>query len=359
VSLPAQQYSAMRAMLRGALAGNNPLAANPSDGEVLGFFKQLFTDASGAAALTPLKQGAMAAAACRLLSGNFAGIANPNDADVVTFWGQVNTDAAAAATLTAQRYLALRAVLRDVFSINYPGVSNPSEADMLGYFGVFASVSTPLTIITSVTPKLWLDSQLGAGANQWTDQSASGFNATEATNPPTLTTIGTVPCYAGNGVNQLFTLAGMTLTFGNWYWMIAQIISPWTANSSFCGGSAGAAATFFQDGGGASPAVSIFNGGVVDQNPTAMTVGSWFRVMFQFTNSAADYLQVGAPGNKVTGTAGGLTGTGWNLFARANANFGKVAIAQVVACNGEPTGTEKSNLDAWFQAKPFGGVVGF
>jgi len=150
----------------------------------------------------------------------------------------------------------------------------------------------------------------------------------------------------------------MTLTAGMWYWMIARSVT-WSANASFCGGSAGAAHTFFQDGAGSSPAVSIFNTGVVDQNPTAMTVGAWFRVMFKVGSGSTDYLQVGAAGNKVTGSSGALTGTGWNLFARANANFGNVAIANVVACPQEPTGPEKTALDAWYAAKSFGGVVGF
>lgn len=130
----------MRLVLVGALAGNNPLAANPSDGEMLSFFKQLFSDASGASALSSAKTTAMAAAARGVLSGNFAGIANPNDADVVTFWGQLSTDSSSASALTAQRYLALRTVFRDRLSNNYPGASNPSEADVLSYFGPFAGV---------------------------------------------------------------------------------------------------------------------------------------------------------------------------------------------------------------------------
>jgi len=345
MALTGTQYQSMRLKFRG-------LISNPywfvSEAELDSFLGQLAIDATGSIT-TAQRTQSDAALAINLISPAYT----PSAADVATFFAQaLLAKPVILQALVPARYQQLKDQFTGVLSV--AGVR--TGAQMLGYFAAYAG--NPLSIITSASVKLWLDSQLGTSANTWLDQSASGFNMTEATNPPSLTTIGTVPCYAGNGTNQIFTASGMTLTFGNWYWFIARQIT-WVGNSSFCGGTAGGAASWIQDGAGASPAVSIFNGGVVDQNPTAMTVGSWFRCMFQCTNSAADYLQVGAPGNKVTGTSGGLTGTGWNLFARAAANFGNVAIANVVVATAEPTAGEKTALDNWFAAKSFGGVVGF
>ncbi len=213
----------------------------------------------------------------------------------------------------------------------------------------------PLTIITSIAPKLWLDSELGAGANTWVDQSTGGHNATEVTNPPSKTTIGTVPCYSFNGATSQFTVSSLGVAEGMWCWFIARQISH-NGDGSLCGGVSSAAGAVFQNG--ASPAVSTYSGGVACTNPTAFTVGSWFRVKALF--GASGYLQVGASGNKVTGNNGGGTDTHWYLGNRATGNhWGNFAIANVVVCASEPTAPEQTALDAWYAAKTFGGVVGF
>lgn len=154
----------MKGALRRALAGNNPLAANPSDGEVLGFVAQLFTDATGAAALSTAQQSAMAAASRCILTTNSTLAANPSDADVVTFWGQINTEALGATVLAPQRYAALRTVLRDALSINYPGASNPSEANVLGYFGSFYSLLADPQLLSFFEPETGIVDQATHGA---------------------------------------------------------------------------------------------------------------------------------------------------------------------------------------------------
>lgn len=340
MTLSAQQYLGMRALFRSALAANSFLVANPSDGEVLSFFNQLVTEASGASALPAAQQAAVGYAFRGLLSGNFPGVSNPSDADVLAFWTQLSTDSSGAAALTSQRYKTLKETLCDQVSRNYPGAANPSLKDLLGYIAAVAIVTTPLTIITSSPPKLWVDSQLGTSSTAWTDQTANGNNFAEPTNPPTLTTLGGVPCYVGDGVAQRFRNATFTVTTGQWYWMIVRPIS-WVFDASLCGGATSARGTVFSTG--SSPEVSLFSGSTAAPN-SAGVPGSWYRYKF-LCAGAASYLRIGS--TQTTGNDGGTGETGWDIFCRAGIKFGNYGIAAIVACPAEPTAPEQAALDAY------------
>lgn len=209
--------------------------------------------------------------------------------------------------------------------------------------------TSPLAAIKSTTVKLWTDSQIGAGANAWTDQSGLNNHFTEATNPPVLTSVGGVPCYVSNGTNQLFTATALTLTLGQWYWIIARQIS-WQSNGSLCGGAASASATIMSLG-LVTPQLSQFNGTQANVNAN-MTPGAWVRVKALFSNTTGDYLQFGPLGGRVTGAnAGPSTETGWQIFTRQSFGWGNFAIAAVVVAAAAPTGPEQAALDAYGAAR--------
>lgn len=338
MALTGAQYQSMRLKFRGLLS--NPFQF-VSEAELDSFIGQLAIDATGSVTATQKTQ------ADALLAGALTSPAyTAQSADVATFFTQVLTAAPVIVlALVGARYQQLKNQLTGALSI--AGVR--TEAQMLGYMATYIA-NNPLKIISSTTVKLWVDSQLGTAANTWTDQSGSGNSFTEATNPPILTSVGGVPCYVGNGTSQKFTASALTLTLGQWYWIIAQQIS-WTTQGSLCGGPSSVCHSFFQTIAGASPQLTQFNGNQVNIN-SAMSVGSWFRLKALFGNTTADYNQPGPIGNKVTGAAtGSSTETGWGIFCRGGAFFGNFAIAAIVACPAEPTAPEQAALDAYGLAR--------
>jgi len=182
VTIPAAQYLAMRSVLRGALSGNYLGIANPSEGEMLGFFNQLFAESSGVSALSAAKQAAMSTAYRGVVSGNFPGISNPNDADVAAFFAQLQTDASGAAALSAARYAALKDVLRDVLSSNAT-VGNPTLADIISYFSGFFGFNGSFTSVISGSFQLV---QFDIGLTYGGTLLASG------TTPPVITLTGSI-----------------------------------------------------------------------------------------------------------------------------------------------------------------------
>lgn len=335
MAINAAQYQSMRLAFRIMLSVEG---VGPTDGDVLAFSKQLFNDAAGA---TQLAAGRLFTAQEVFRATLSTGAFSPTDANITDFFTQLQADSSGTGAMgQTTRYRSMRNALRAAMPGGF------LDADVNGFFAPF--VGTPLTIITSAAPKLWVDSQLGTGVNAWVDQSGLGNGFTEATNPPTLTAVGGVPCYLGNGANQKFTSNNLTCTLGQWYWIIAQQVS-WTANNSLCGGALNASACIFQTG--STPSIVQYNNALVNAN-ASMTVGQWFRVKMLVTGTAADYIQPGPIGNKTTGgNAGGLTETGWNIFCRAGAFFGNCAIAAIVVCPAEPTAPEQTGLDAYGAAR--------
>lgn len=326
------QYQSMRLKFRGLLS--SPFQG-VSEAELDSFMGQLAIDATGSVTAAQKSQ------ADAFLVGVLTSPAyTPQTTDIGPFLQQLVAAAPLIiSALQGARYQQLRNQLTGALSI----VGIRTEAQMLAYVATYAS--SPLTIISSTSVKLWVDSQLGAGANNWTDQSLNGNSFTEATNPPVLTSIGGVPCYLGNGTNQKFTSGTLTCTIGQWYWFIARQIT-WIANGSICGGLTNASASILSVG-LTTPQIAQFNSTQVNTNG-AMTLGSWFRVKALFNNSTGDYNQVGPIGNKVTGASTGPgTETGWQLFTRQSFGFGNYAIAAVVVCPAEPTAPEQTALDAY------------
>lgn len=213
-------------------------------------------------------------------------------------------------------------------------------------FTMSGGASTPLTIITSTTVKLWVDSALGASANAWNDQSGNANHFAEATNPPALTTLGSVLCYQGDGIAKRFRNATLTTAVGQWYWMIIRPIA-WSGSAGYCGGRTTASGAIFETG--SSPQVSLYNGNTVCAN-TAGAVGSWYRYEALTANAGADYLKIGAT-TSALGTSGAVAETGWDIFCKAGTAFSNIAIAAIVVCAAKPTAPEIAALNAYGAAR--------
>lgn len=227
-------------------------------------------------------------------------------------------------------------------------LSVTSGAGSWGLIATAEAAATPLTIITSTSVKLWVDSALGTSTNAWNDQSGNANHFAEPTNPAALTTIGGVLCYAGDGVAKRFRNATLTVTAGQWYWIIARPIA-WTGSGSLCGGRTSAYAAVFETG--SSPQVSIYSGVAAAPNSNG-AVGSWSRYEYLCTSTTGptgDYLKVGS--NTVLGSGGSNAETGWDIFCRAGTAFGNYAIAGIVVCPAKPTSGEITALNAWGAAR--------
>ncbi len=124
MALPTAQYFKMKQLVRGALSVDG---VAPSDADVLNFFGQLFTDSSGATALSALRQFVFSEAFRRVVSGDSA---NPSDADVVAFLQQLQTDSIGL-TMSGNRYLTMKNAIRSSVSVDS---LNPSPTDVLSYF---------------------------------------------------------------------------------------------------------------------------------------------------------------------------------------------------------------------------------
>lgn len=106
----------------------------PLEVDVFAFCNQLFTDSTGAAALSTARQFIANEVFRTIIS---SGGANPTDANVSDFFTQLQTDSTGIAPMgQTTRYRQMRNALRAAMS---GGGLNPSDADVLSYFGSFAS----------------------------------------------------------------------------------------------------------------------------------------------------------------------------------------------------------------------------
>jgi lysophospholipase L1-like esterase len=152
MALTTAQYRTMRDLFRGALSVDS---ANPTDADVLTFFKRFLVDSAAAGALGS-RQFLADEIARGILSGNFS---NPTDADVISFWTQLAADGAAGATMgTTAQYIAMKRSLLGSFSKDS---FNPTQADIYKYFSNYSvpymgQVATrcgiPDTIIGTASP---------------------------------------------------------------------------------------------------------------------------------------------------------------------------------------------------------------
>jgi hypothetical protein len=306
-----QQYLCMRSMLGRALAANSYLYANPSDGEVLGFFNQLVNEASGAAALTTAQQDAIGYAFRGILSGNFPGTPNPSAADVLAFWTQLSTDASGAAALAVPRYDALKQALLAELALNYPGTTNPSTRQLLGYIaavagfsGNFASLFTG-SIFFVVQGDRGI-AQSGGIITGVTDQSASiPFSSTNAGQRPAVGTgfNGHSSILTDGSNDELHASIALPGPAATAFYLYA-IFKPTTngGQSNYLGGSSGGGVIYSATGNVNNLTQGASGVGNVGSMTSALT-----RVYAEYTGSISDRLKIGA-GAFITGTSSGVGG---------------------------------------------------
>ncbi len=223
----------------------------------------------------------------------------------------------------------------------------------------------PIVIFGAAAVQLWVRGDLGSpNAGSWPDQSGNGrdFSQGTALNQPTYTandaTLNNLPTFTGDGANSFMTAtldrpapgSGTETTVIS----VAKQIT-WTGGAHLYGpGNQTMAAVQ----GGASP-------GIVMRNPTSVLgsngapLGSWARLMQQFTGSASDLNKVGSAA-AVTGVTAGTTNPGatWTIFGRtAGSGLCNVAYFEYIVLAGVPTALQVGLYDGYIEALTAGVVL--
>jgi hypothetical protein len=352
MALTASQYRTMRDLFRGALSVDS---ANPSDSDVLSFFKQMLADAVGVAALSSSRQFLASEIARRILSGNFS---NASDANVVDFWTQLTVDANAGSAMSnaSAQYITMRKALVGAFSCDF---FNPTTLDILSYFTTYAA-ATPLSILGS-QPAWMVDGSAGtlvdAGggvASAWNDSSGNSrnFSAAGAARPSII----------ASGLNSKTTCRFSTANF-----MTANYLSPTpgTQASYFFGiiklvtlnvssrlltmGGGGVSAFYAS----AANQYNDFNGAGVPSTGL-VSAGTWYRFECQRSNSGTDYIQFAGTATPTVGNAGNAVADSSNITLNADlagTNAGNAEYAELFQWLGIPTAPQRAALAAYSLAK--------
>lgn len=223
----------------------------------------------------------------------------------------------------------------------------------------------PLEIFGAANVLLWVRADIGSpDAGNWPDQSGNGrdFSQGTALNQPTYTandaTLNNLPTFTGDGANSFMTATldrpapgpGTETTVIS----VAKQIT-WTGGAHLYGpGNQTMAAVQ----GGASP-------GIVMRNTTSVLgsngapLGSWARLMQQFTGSASDLNKIGSAA-AVTGASAGTTNPGatWTIFGRtAGSSLCNVAYFEYIVLAGVPTALQNGLYDGYITALTGGAVT--
>jgi len=351
MALTVSQYRTMRDLFRGALSVD---FSNPTDGDVLAFFKQLLTDASGAAALSNVRQFLAGEIARRVLSGNFS---NPTDANVVDFWTALASDSNAVAAMgTTTQYRTMRQALVGAFSCDF---FNPTLTDMLSYFSTYA-VSGPIAILGSA-PAWWVDASAGtlvdAGgglASSWTDSSGNGVNFTfGAGQRPTIATSflnsKTVARFDATTFGSAAYTSPTPGTQASYLFAVFRLVSNIPSSRLLSLGSASGASAIYVSAG---PSINDYNG-LVGGFTNNLTLGTWYRLEVYRSNSASDYVQANGAGASVN-PCGNTAQVGNIITLNGDAgggNNGNADIAEFFEWIGTPTAPQRAQLAAYSLAK--------
>jgi hypothetical protein len=203
---------------------------------------------------------------------------------------------------------------------------------------------------------------LATGVSQWNDLSNNGYHLTQsntAKQPIYTSSDGYFNNQASmtfDGSNDCLFNANMPCGFNTTFVVLILKQITWASQTLFCGDTGNSCCIVYQYSGSVSPQISMYNNNVANTNGGS-TIGVAKRIYASFTNSTADYLQVGSV--KTTGTnSGALTSIGWEIGGTTtgsnNANF---AAAEMIIYNGTPVDTELTVLDTYFSARYGAGVL--
>lgn len=226
-------------------------------------------------------------------------------------------------------------------------------------------VPTPLDIVRSVAVVDWFRADIGVSPGAtltWTGVKGTVASQSTAGKQPTLNTSDALfngrKSFTFDGSNDEFSvaLAGPAPgTSPRWYWFILRNIAISVPSFVLCG--AGVTShIIYRQGADAADQLSQFNGAKANTTSNA-TVGVARRVAVNFTNSVADYVQIGSA--KTTGTnatnnsCASLTLGGDG----AAGNFCNFALADWLICAGEPTLAERNALDSAYATAFYTAVV--
>jgi len=231
---------------------------------------------------------------------------------------------------------------------------------------VAAGPADPLTIVTSVSPFLFLSADLGVtigtGVSAWADQSGNGHDASQGTaaSQPALVTgdvdFGGRNSILADGSNDFLDVTWNPPAPGTqpvWFFCAFNQITWGAAKFLFVGNTSASSLALAQAG--ATPAMVQQNTAAVNSN-TGAGLGSPVRGQVYFSGSVSDYTKLGAV--LVTGASAGVVDPIiFRLFSR---NGGTQSINAKLACLGawvgEPSAGEKAALDAWITAYYGAGV---
>jgi hypothetical protein len=220
--------------------------------------------------------------------------------------------------------------------------------------------------IRSAALKAWYRADQGitiaTGVSQWNDLSGNAYHLAQSntTKQPTYNatdaSFNSQATMTFDGSNDVLFNSILPVGFNTTFVVLILKQIAWAGQSLFCGDIANSCCVVYQYSGSVSPQISIYNNNVGNTNGGA-PIGVAKRIYASFTNSTADYLQVGS--TKVTGTnVGPLTSNGWEIGGSTtgsnNANF---SAAEMIIYNGTPADAELAVLDTYFSARYGAGVL--
>lgn len=244
--------------------------------------------------------------------------------------------------------------------------SFPASPNAYPAAGASAGPTDPLTIITSVPWAVYLVGDLGitlgTGVSAWADQSGNGNDATQATgimqpafNASGLNGRGTL---GFDGSNDHLVFSSLDLpapgTTPIWIWTVFRQ-DAWISGDSLYG--AGASVVRCRKM-GVTPQLRPSNASDGPLNAGAV-VASWCRLENLFTNSTSDYLKLAS--TTATGSNCGNNDPASGAFVLGShvtgSSFADSTHAAFGICLGNPSGAEKTALDAWVAAYYGAGVL--
>jgi len=321
MALSAAQYALLKLNLRAFTSANRYTVANLSESDLLSFWNQLITEASGASTLPAIQDAAVDGMFRSLLCSSSNTFLRLADADWTSFFTQLATDATGAAVIPTPQYEALKLQLRAQLSGYKVTPFNLSNADLLGYIKARAGFSGNFgALFTGVLQYLRGDlgiTQSTGNITGWADQSGNGADVTTAGSSTQIGTVGTGlnghASVIADGVNHggQYSLdlpaPGTTPTF---LWIVWRQLSNAGASPSWLSS---------DDGGACAVQVNVTNDLYMNNSiaigPITTTNNTWTRLEAAFSNSAGNRLKLGSA--TATGSAGNTDpGATRGIFSR-------------------------------------------